>query len=97
MTREEEIIEASQLYAKAQQKPFMDGAMCADKHPTEEVQRLKRMFESDPDIYEQGYKDAVDKASKWLIDNLPLYFGQINADNTDRFVRIFRKAIEEQQ
>lgn len=47
------------------------------------------------DAYEQGYKDAVDKASKWLIDNLPLYFGQINADNTDRFVRIFRKAMEE--
>lgn len=33
MTREEQIIEASQLYAKHQQKPFMDGAMWADKNP----------------------------------------------------------------
>ena len=33
MTREEQIITASQLYAKHQQKPFMDGAMWADKHP----------------------------------------------------------------
>ena len=33
MTREEQIIEASQLYAKHQQKPFIDGALWADKHP----------------------------------------------------------------
>ena len=33
MTREEEIIKASHLYAKHQQKPFMDGAKWADKHP----------------------------------------------------------------
>ena len=33
MTREEQIIKASQLYAKHQQKPFMDGAIWADKHP----------------------------------------------------------------
>ena len=33
MTREEQIIKASQLYAKHQQKPFMDGARWADKHP----------------------------------------------------------------
>lgn len=32
MTREEQIIEASQLYAKALQKPFMDGALYADKN-----------------------------------------------------------------
>lgn len=32
MTREEQIIEASQLYAKHQQKPFMDGARWADKY-----------------------------------------------------------------
>lgn len=33
MTREEQIIKASQLYAKPLQKPFMDGAMWADKNP----------------------------------------------------------------
>lgn len=33
MTREEQIIKASHLYAKAQQKPFMDGALWADKNP----------------------------------------------------------------
>lgn len=33
MTREEQIIEASQLYAKALQKPFMDGALWSDAHP----------------------------------------------------------------
>lgn len=31
MTREEEIIKASHLYASPLQKPFMDGAMWADK------------------------------------------------------------------
>jgi hypothetical protein len=34
MTREEQIIKASQLYAKHQQKPFMDGARWADEHPS---------------------------------------------------------------
>lgn len=33
MPREEEIIEASQLQAKAYQKPFLDGAIWADSHP----------------------------------------------------------------
>ena len=33
MTREEQIIKASQLYAKHQQKPFMDGARWADANP----------------------------------------------------------------
>ena len=33
MAREEQIIEASQLYAKHQQKPFIDGARWADKYP----------------------------------------------------------------
>lgn len=31
MTREEEVIKASHLYAKHQQKPFVDGAKWADK------------------------------------------------------------------
>ena len=31
MTREEEIIKASQMYASYQQKPFLDGARWADK------------------------------------------------------------------
>ena len=33
MTREEQIIEASQIYAKHLQKPFVDGALWSDKHP----------------------------------------------------------------
>lgn len=49
MTREEEIIEASQLYAKAYQKPFLDGAKWADKtnhwRPSkEQMKALKNAF-----------------------------------------------------
>lgn len=44
-----------------------------------------------------GRREMLDKACEWLNDNLPLYWGQVNADNTDRFVRIFIKAMEEQQ
>lgn len=43
-----------------------------------------------------GRREMLDKACEWLNDNLPLYWGQVNADNTDRFVRIFKKAMEEQ-
>lgn len=42
-----------------------------------------------------GRREMLDKACEWLNDNLPLYWGQVNADNTDRFVRIFKKAMEE--
>lgn len=68
MTREEQIIEASQLYAKHQQKPFMDGALWADASPTDEVLKLRKMFESDLDAYKQGYKDAIDKFCKFMQD-----------------------------
>lgn len=40
--REEQIIKASQLYAKPLQKPFMDGAMWADSHPQEGLIRKER-------------------------------------------------------
>lgn len=95
MTREEQIIEASQLYAKHQQKPFMDGALWADAYPTDEVLKLRKMFESDPDAYKQGHKDAIDNACEWLADNLLHYWGQINGNDTDEFIDNFRKAMEE--
>lgn len=50
---------------------------------------------SKQNAYEQGYKDAIDKACKWLNDKHPLYWSQVNADNTDRFIRLFIKAMEE--
>ena len=37
MNREEEIIKASHLYAKHQQKPFVDGAKWADKTMLDKV------------------------------------------------------------
>lgn len=84
MTREEQIIEASQLYAKHQQKPFMDGALWADEHPNDEVLKLRKMFESDPDAYKQGYKDAIEKAYEWLIEKASV-----------KIVEDFKKAMEE--
>ena len=47
--------------------------------------------------WELGYKDAIDKACEWLENNLLLYWGEVNANNTDRFIRIFKQAMEEQQ
>ena len=45
---------------------FIEGAVWADKHPSEEIQRLKTMFESDPDAYEQGYKDAIERFCEFM-------------------------------
>ena len=42
-------------------------------------------------------QQLIDKACEWLEDKLPLYCGQVNADNTDRFIRLFKKYMEEQQ
>ena len=46
MTREEQIIEASKLYAKALQKPFVDGAMWADRnHDKKRVYTKKELID----------------------------------------------------
>ena len=102
MTREEQIIEASQLYAKHQQKPFMDGALWADTHPTDEVLKLRKMFESDPDAYKQGYKEAFDKAYKWLSEQMfelydcgEIYVADGIASSLEEFLNNFKQAMEE--
>ena len=81
MIREEQIEVATATYINGRLKnnvppeeieeirlAYQAGIIYADEHPTEEVQRLKRMFESDPDAYEQGKKDAFKMAYKWLIE-----------------------------
>lgn len=92
MTREEQIIEASQLYAKHQQKPFMDGALWADEHPNDEVLKLRKMFESDPDAYKQGYNDAIEKFCEFM-QSCEGYVVSGNKCNYDNFI----KYMEEQQ
>ena len=52
--REEQIIEASQLYAKPFQKPFLDGAIWADKHPSEAT--IRKVI----DLYKQWYSQQLD-------------------------------------
>lgn len=58
MTREEQIIKASQLYAKAQQKPFMDGAMWADQHPD--------LYSVTRKAVEREREYLIRKACEWL-------------------------------
>lgn len=94
MTREEQIIEASQLYAKHQQKPFMDGALWADAHPNDEVLKLRKMFESDPDAYKQGYKDAIEKACEWIYKRQQV---DLVVPDIEKFISEFKKETKEQQ
>ena len=58
MTREEQIIEASQLYAKHQQKPFMDGALWADSHPD--------LYSVTRKAVEREREHLIDKACEWV-------------------------------
>jgi hypothetical protein len=48
--------------------------------------------------FEKGAKYAdrtmIDKACKWLEENLLNYWSQINANNTDDFIENFRKIME---
>ena len=66
MTREEQIIKASQLYAKAQQKPFMDGARWADKHPNA----------IDMSYLQNWYQDSIDETKEpiWTDQHLEELF-----------------------
>lgn len=58
MTREEQIIKASQLYAKALQKPFIDGARWADEHPDLYIVTRKSV--------EREREYLIRKACDWL-------------------------------
>ena len=104
MTREEEIIEASQLYAKHQQKPFIDGAMWADKHPHVEIymSEIEKAAEESIDsawqehqkhfwnmIENQLKHDFISKAHEWLKENVDEY-GCISSLPED-----FKKYMEE--
>ena len=48
MSREEQIIKASQIYTKALQKPFLDGALWADRHPS-----IRQWLEEDDKILDK--------------------------------------------
>lgn len=67
----------------------MDGALWADEHPNDEVLKLRKMFESDPDAYKQGYKDAIDNACEFmegfLWSSKPRYY----------LIEDFKRAMEE--
>lgn len=83
MTREEQIIEASQLYAKHQQKPFMDGALWADKHPKEELWDKDKVIEwLEDNLYDYIYINR--------------FAGNVADWNTD-LIKNLIKAMEEQQ
>ena len=75
---------------------YQAGAIYADEHPNDEVLKLRKMFESDPDAYKQGYKDAIDKACEWLKFNYAEF-----TDNTrlgikiDELIKDFKQAMEE--
>lgn len=93
MTREEEIIKASHLYAKALQKPFVDGAMWADEHPD--------LYSVTRKAIEREREHLIREACDWLkndmIANLA-FQGRLNRlEIIDGIVTKFRKAMEEQQ
>lgn len=73
MTREEQIIEASQIYAKHLQKPFVDGALWSDKHPR------NLWYDAQGDILPEYGKEVIVLCDKWnnveLGDNLLVTFG----------------------
>ena len=116
MTREEQIEVATASYINGRLKnnvppeeieeirlAYQAGIIYADEHPTEEVQRLKEMFKGDPDAYEQGYKDAVDKVCELIFEYNKRQAWKFGAKSTMRLsdytinVGDFRKIMEEQQ
>lgn len=71
---------------------YQAGAIYADAHPNDEVLKLRKMFESDPDAYKQGYKDAIDKVCEWLYKRQQV---DLVVPNIKKFIDDFKKAMEE--
>jgi len=56
------------------------------------------------DAYEQGYKDAVEKAYRWLLEQMfelneggEIYVADGDASSKKEFMDNFKKAMEEEQ
>jgi hypothetical protein len=73
---------------------FIEGAVWADEHPNDEVLKLRKMFESDPDAYKQGYKDAIDKVCEWLYKRQQV---DLVVPDIEKFISEFKKETKEQQ
>ena len=101
MTREEQIIEASQLYAKHQQKPFMDGALWADQNPINyDGKAMIHVLNKGAAI---GRREMLDKATRWLLDEMFVedvegepYVMSATASSIEEFIGNFKQAMEEQ-
>ena len=89
MTREEQIIKASQLYAKHQQKPFMDGALWADAHPKDNPWE-GILIHGNNDAYRLGYKKAIEKACEWLEERQAV---DLVVPNIEKFINDFKQAV----
>lgn len=58
--REQQMLKASQLYPKHQQKVFVDGVLWGDSHPD--------LYSVIRKAVEMEKKHLIDKAYEWLID-----------------------------
>lgn len=107
MTREEEIKRAAlDCHSSATFIAFVRGAKWADNNPKNDVYRDANgdvlSLEEIEKRYKQGVKHRkqkiIDKACEWIKNNKHLYkvlsFGSLSTD-WDKFIREFRKAMEE--
>ena len=92
-----EIDEFSSVSIK--RKAYIDGAKEQKAIDDEELLKLKSAWEkqaqinhNDEDNYNQGYHDAVEKACKWLKENVE---GGVHLQSAHGFADRFRKAMEE--
>ena len=111
MKREEQIEVATAAYINGRLKnnvppeeieeirlAYQAGAIYADAHPNDEVLKLRKMFESDPDAYKQGYKDAIDKACEYLKTKyVEMWLRYIRGYEIEYDIELFKKYMEEQQ
>ena len=86
--------------AALERKAYIAGATEQKAIDNEELLKLKSAWEkqaqinhNDEDNYNQGYHDAVEKACKWMKENID---GGVHPSSTYGFVEKFKKAMEEQ-
>ena len=94
--RNNEIISAAKKHSDKLNSvlSFIQGATWADGHPNDEVLKLRKMFESDPDAYRLGYRVAIDKACEWLYKRQQV---DLEVSNIKKFINDFKQAIGKQQ
>lgn len=89
MTREDEIIKASHLYAVHQQKPFLDGARWADRHCWKHVKDGLPAYDREVVVFIHQHLNQEDAGYRVSLGHRPNPNGYVVVDGEKLYAKTY--------